>query len=87
MAYSSTNPPALVTQRIGGGPALWLYTSTHTAAEAAASSFFSNGHALGMRAGDFLWGNQGSSTAHYQGFVTAVTSSAGATILTVATSS
>jgi hypothetical protein len=55
MSYSSTNPPALVTQRIGGGPALWFYKSSDESADGVtASKYFANGEALGMRVGDVV---------------------------------
>lgn len=53
MSYSSTNPPALVSQRIAGGPALWIYKSTSDASiDALGSGYYANGEALGMRVGD-----------------------------------
>lgn len=55
MSYSSTNPPALVTQRIAGGPALWIYKSTDDSSiDALGSGYFTNGEALGMKVGDFV---------------------------------
>jgi hypothetical protein len=87
MAYGSSNPPNLVAQRMAGGPALWLYASTHTNAEACASNFFSNGYDLGMRVGDFLMLNQSSSSAFSFGLVVDVNTSSAATIIGTATSS
>ena len=88
-ASSSPNPPTLMTQRIAGGPAVWAYKSTNTAGTAAASSYFSDGDALGMRVGDFVH-VVNTSTAGFAGHafcvVSVVTSGAGATI-TCATSS
>ncbi len=56
MAYSSTNPPALVSQRIGGGPAMWIYKSSDESAESVtAAKYFANGEALGMRVGDLVF--------------------------------
>ena len=56
MSYSSTNPPALVSQRIGGGPAMWIYKSSDESAEAVtAAKYFANGEALGMRVGDLVF--------------------------------
>lgn len=94
MAYSSTNPPVLVSQPFGsraGG--LWTYLSSHDVASVAASSFFSNGYSLGMQSGDFIGvvqmssnGGAGAYTAHALGIVTTVTSGAGATVVFTATS-
>jgi hypothetical protein len=56
MAYSSTNPPALVSQRIGGGPALWIYKSSdESSVSVTATKYFANGEALGMRVGDLVF--------------------------------
>lgn len=54
MAYSVTNPPALVTQRIGDGPAVWIYKSADDDATTNGASYYSNGVALGMRVGDIV---------------------------------
>lgn len=90
MAYSSTNGPAMTSQRFGGGMADWTYASTHTAAAVAASSFISNGAALGMKAGDGFRSVQlttaGAFTAFANGIVSSVTPGAGATVTFAATS-
>ena len=92
MAYSSTNGPVLLTQPVGKGiaPALWGYASTHTVAAVAASSFFSNGAALGMKAGDHIMVTElttaNAYTAFGRGVVTTVTAGAGATVVFTATS-
>lgn len=55
MAYSSTNPPALISQRLmGGGMAEWVYSSSHVSTVVAADGFFTNAYDLGMRAGDLV---------------------------------
>ena len=86
MAYSSTNPPALVSQGFGGKPfRVFAYKSTHTAADVAATSFFANGVQLGMRVGDVLTNSGVSSgstyVGHNEGRVSAVTSTGGATVV------
>ena len=86
MAYSSTNPPALISQSVSGGAGgAWIYQSTHTAAAAAASSFIDNGDALGMKVGDSFRNVElttaGAYTAHADGCVSAVTTGAGATVV------
>lgn len=90
MAYSSTNPPAVISQTFGTGINLWAYKSTHTAAAVAASSFFSDGYSLGMRAGDAIFiahvTTAGAYTAHAFGAVSAVSSGAGATVTFAASS-
>lgn len=52
MAYDSANPPALVTQRVAGGGAIWMYRSTDNAAAVNAANYFTNGYELGMKVGD-----------------------------------
>jgi hypothetical protein len=97
MAYNSTtfgdNPAFLTVPKLGGGPlggAVWGYTSTHTMAAVAASSFFSDGARLGMKPGDVINATQVTTafawTAHATGRVTVVTAGAGATVVFAATS-
>lgn len=53
MAYSTSNPPAL----IGGtltGKKLWLYVSTDDDSTVNGASYFSNGKQLGMGVGDVV---------------------------------
>lgn len=59
MAYSTSNPPKLVTQGVGGnGPKFWAYESTaDAAADIDTAGFFTNGYDLGMRAGDLVFAN------------------------------
>lgn len=80
MAYSTSNPPALSTNSMGGAMKSWTYQSTHSAAEVStAGGFFSNGKALGMTAGDDLTGRT-TANAQYKGAITAV-STTGATFV------
>lgn len=51
MAYSTSNPPRLVSQPIAGNR-LWQYTSTDAGSVVDASGYFTDGYNLGMRAGD-----------------------------------
>lgn len=56
MAYSTSNPPCLVCSPLGGGaPRIWTYTSTDAASAVDASGYFTNGYALGLRAGDIMF--------------------------------
>lgn len=53
MAYSTSNPPALVSQRVGAdGGAQWVYISADNAAAVNAANYFSNGDDLGMKVND-----------------------------------
>lgn len=53
MTYSTSNPPVKIAGSVGSH-SLWLYVSTdaHTAVDA--SSYFSNGEALGIKANDAM---------------------------------
>jgi len=76
----------MISQRFGGnGPALWSYKSTDAVATVAGSSYFTNGYALGMQQGDFVlvW-NSGSTLGSF-GYINNVTTSAGATLISVLT--
>ena len=56
MAYATTNPPRLLMAGImNQGPALWTYSSTDNAAAVDASGYITNGGALGMKVGDFVF--------------------------------
>lgn len=54
MAYDPSNPPALISQGIGGGSRRWRYESTDNQAAVAAADYFSNAQALGMQPGDLV---------------------------------
>lgn len=55
MAYSTSNPPVLISQGIGGGGNnVWVYRSTDAATVVRVSGYITNGSALGMVAGDIL---------------------------------
>lgn len=53
MAYVTTNPPRLVSQPICG-LRTWQYTSEDPSTDVDADGYFTNGYALGMRAGDMV---------------------------------
>ena len=55
MAYSVDNPPALLTQRVGGSGGIWHYSSNDDAATVVASGYFTNGKDLGMKKGDVVY--------------------------------
>lgn len=52
MAYSTSAPPALVAQGIGGANKIFDYRSTDAASAVDASGYITNGYELGMRQGD-----------------------------------
>lgn len=55
MAYSTSLPPSVACQRIGGGPAMWIYSSVDDDATVNGAGYFTNGSALGMRLGDMVY--------------------------------
>lgn len=92
---TSANPPILLTQAMGGqitntpsgmtGGKVWLYNSTMVFADLVGSSAaptFTDGYALGMRAGDLMMGVVGgtaaSSAAPFLGLVGGANTSSGA---------
>jgi hypothetical protein len=57
MAYSTSNPPALKTQRVGSGGnggATWHYASVDSQTLVEATDYFTNGAELGMQVGDIV---------------------------------
>lgn len=54
MAYVTSNPPTLESQRIGGSNASWKYSSTDASTTVDDVDYFTNGDALGMKVGDTM---------------------------------
>ena len=54
MAYSTANPPQIVSQTIGGTHRSFLYKSTDPVTDVRVSGYFTDGWKLGMRAGDHV---------------------------------
>jgi hypothetical protein len=81
MAYSTSNPPTLLVPSIGAYPAFWAYKSTNTSTEVLASGFFSNGAALGMKAGDVVVTINSTSYIPAVLGVSSVTASSAATVV------
>lgn len=54
MAYSTSNPPYLMAQGIGGKRKWWAYESTDPTATVDGAGYFTDGYNLGIRAGDVL---------------------------------
>lgn len=82
MSYSTSNPPKLMVPGMGGDSALWIYKSTDGSTSASATSYFTDGVALGMRQDDVVIGILGSTAGrvHALGVVSAVVASSGATV-------
>lgn len=54
MAYASSNPPSLISQRIGDGPAVWIYKSADDDATVNGTDYFAAGEGLGMLVNDLV---------------------------------
>jgi len=55
MAYSTSNPPALVSVApLAGAGQVWAYRSTDDATTVDASGYITNAKTLGMRVGDLV---------------------------------
>jgi hypothetical protein len=56
MSYSTSAPPALIAQGIGGvGPKIWVYNSTDAAATVDAANYITNGGDLGLVVKDVMY--------------------------------
>lgn len=54
MAYSESNPPALIAQQIGGAARVWLYKSTDAETAFDDTDYITNASDLGMKTGDIV---------------------------------
>lgn len=53
MAYSTDNPPALISQMVGkNGGSKWMYDSTDAASAVRVDGYITDGAYLGMKVGD-----------------------------------
>lgn len=75
MAYSTSTPPALVAQGIGGAGKVWTYSSTDASTVVDADGYITNGSDLGLTAGDtvFVLDSDASPLAKTSHTVSAVT--------------
>ena len=48
MAYSTSSPPKLIAQAIGGGSQVWYYETTDASTVVDGANYFTNGGDLGM---------------------------------------
>ena len=55
MAYSTSNPPALMAGGQSGQKRIWQYSSADAKATVDTSGYFTNGYDLGMRDGDLIF--------------------------------
>ena len=80
MAYATSNPPACISEQIGGAGTVWLYRDGDDKAAVTAADYFSNGDALGMKAGDTLILQDETNTKSHTLTVSAVTAGGAATV-------
>lgn len=81
MSYSTSNPPQLLVPSLGGGIALWGYRSTDGSTSVVQSNYFTDGQALGMKAGDLLAYSMSTGQVAGLGVISSVSTS-GATLVT-----
>lgn len=55
MAYETSNPPSLISQRIGGSGAEWAYTDGDSLDDVLEVNYITNATVLGMKAGDKVY--------------------------------
>lgn len=56
MAYSTSNPPALVSQMVGKtGGSIWVYDSADASTVVRVAGYFTNASALGIKVGDLIF--------------------------------
>jgi hypothetical protein len=54
MAYAATNAPKCLIAGVGGGPALWVYTSGDARTTVEGASYFANAATIGLKLGDIV---------------------------------
>lgn len=54
MSYSTSLPPTLIAEQLGGAGSVWLYRSADDDATVNGASYFTNGVTLGMKVGDIV---------------------------------
>jgi hypothetical protein len=84
MAYSTTNPPQLISQTFGGTPSrpnLWSYASTDPVATVCGAGYVSNASVLDMGVGDLVFVLDTNSTLGSIAYVSAVSTAGAATLL------
>ncbi len=81
MAYSTSAPPALVSQKTGSSTGNeWMYYSTDAFETVAAADYFSNGSDLGMAVGDLITVVNTTDNVHQRTVVRAVTAGGAASL-------
>jgi hypothetical protein len=79
MGYATSNPPSKVTNALGSGKNIWIYSSTDDDATTNGASYYSNGVALGMKVGDMVYVWDSTTPKGSVCYVASVTSTAATT--------
>lgn len=86
MAYSTSNPPKLISQPIGGvGSRIWAYRSENPAQDVNDVGFFDNALELGMKVGDMVIATDTGSAVTSVHFVNALDTGGAADLATLGT--
>jgi len=81
MAYSTSTPAALVSQRVGAdGGAIWIYKSADDLGDVLAADYFSDGFDIGLKVGDVVIVIDSTNTKTSNCLVTTVTEDGAATV-------
>jgi hypothetical protein len=84
MAYSSTNPPQLISQQLGATPArpdTWTYASTDPVGTVVGADYISDGQKHGMKLGDVMFSHDTTNTSVALLYVSALSTSSNAVTL------
>lgn len=81
MTYATSNQPSCVTQRVAGGPAIWIYEDGDAIADVDATGYFSDGEDLGMQVGDIVFIHDTTNSLVSVGHVSAISAAGAATVV------
>lgn len=84
MAYATTNPPAMMNDRIGGSIAMWSYRSADDDATVNGAGYITNADDLGMEVGDFVYVFDTATPKGSAHYVSAINTTTGAATLAFA---
>lgn len=76
MAYSTDTPPVMLIDRIGGGMAVFGYSSADAIATVIGAGYITNGESLGMAVGDLVHVYDTATPMMYTCYVSAVSTTA-----------
>ena len=86
MAYETTNPPAIIANRIGSGSGnVFYYNDGDAIADVLATGYFTDGYALGMRVGDQVMFSDSTNGKAYTLYCSVATAAGACTVTNQAT--